>query len=446
MRILKIVIGLFLVALIAVSIYFYPRLPILTGYAAKMACSCTYISEESEDQIENQDLSFFPISLASVKFDKVAKTTTGSLLGLKPMTAEYRKGLGCVISSNNKIPKQTFEKNSNPSYQGLDTLNFPYGSKDLKAFTANINKESLNQAFQKAFDEEGAFDKRTRALLVMHKDTLVKEQYAPGFDEESKLLGWSMTKSICNTLFGMLVKEGKINIHDKAPIENWQKDERKEISMHHLLQMQSGLQWDENYFNWSDVTAMLYTEPSAYKTAINVPSQFTPGSHWYYSSGTTNILSGILRKQFNSHQDYLDFPHDKLFTPLGINADLETDAEGNYILSSYGFMSARDWAKLGQLYLNNGNWNGQQLLTEEWVKYSTTPAAHADNGIYGAQIWLNTNGAMFDKAPHDMYYFSGFQGQYVFVIPSKDLVIVRIGLAYLPELMNEVIGEIVESL
>jgi CubicO group peptidase (beta-lactamase class C family) len=445
MRILKILLSLLLVIIIGATVYYYPRLPILTGYAAKMACSCTYISKESPETIASQDLNFFPISLAEVSFDNVNRKTTASLFGLKPMTAQYRQGIGCALSNDKKDSKNVFFNKPNSSYKELDTIAFPYGNKDLIYLTNGTNEEALNEAFTLAFDQDDSFEKRTRALLVLHKDSLIKEAYAPGFDKESSLLGWSMTKSICNTLYGIMVKDGKISIEDKAPIASWQEDERKNISIHDLLQMQSGLQWNEDYFNWSDVTAMLYTEPSVYESAIKNPAEYAAGTHWYYSSGTTNILSGILRKQFNKPEDYLAFPEERLFNPLGINAQMETDIEGNYILSSYGFMTARDWSKLGLLYLNDGVWNGERLLPEGWVKYSTTPASNASNGIYGAQIWLNTNGAMFDKAPHDMFYFSGFQGQYVFVIPSKNLVIVRIGLSYQRELINEVIGGIVDA-
>ena len=443
MRILKILLGLIFILLIGVTVYFYPRLPILTGYAAKMACSCTYISKESPETIKTQDLNFFPISLAGLSFDDTNKKTTASLFGLKPMTAQYRDGLGCALLNDKKEFSKSFQKEQNVINNSLDTVAFPYGNKELLQLTKVTNEKTLNEAFALAFDQDESFEKRTRALLVLHNDSLIKEEYAPGFDKESFLLGWSMTKSICNTLFGILVKDGKINIEDKAPIASWQADERKNISINDLLQMQSGLKWNEDYFNWSDVTAMLYTEPSVYKSAIKNPAEHAAGSHWYYSSGTTNILSGILRKQFSRHEDYIAFPEERLFKPLGIIAQMETDAEGNYILSSYGFMSARAWSKLGQLYLSDGVWNGQRLLPEGWVKYSTTPASNASNGIYGAQVWLNTNGAMFDKAPHDMFYFSGFQGQYVFVIPSKNLVIVRIGLSYQPDLINEVLGRIV---
>jgi len=444
MRILKILLGLLLVCIIGVMVYFYPRLPILTGYAAKMACSCTYISKASPETIKSQDLNFFPISLAGVSFDNANKKTRASLFGMKPMTAQYRPGLGCVLINDNEKLKNSFVKKPQDN-NNLDTIAFPYGKKELVHLTKATNAPALDIAFELAFDQGESFEKRTRALVVLHNDSLIKEAYAPNFDKESLLLGWSMTKSICNTLYGIMVKDGRIDIKEKAPISSWQQDERSNITLHDLLQMQSGLAWDEDYFNWSDVTAMLYIEPSVYEVGIKNPAAYPPGSHWNYSSGTTNILSGILKKQFTNDEDYLSFPKERLFNPLGINAQLEADAEGNYIFSSYGFMSARDWSKLGLLYLNDGVWNGQRLLPEGWVKYSTTPASNATNGIYGAQIWLNSNGAMFDKAPHDMFFFSGFQGQYVFVIPSKNLVIARIGLSHQPDLINEVISIIVDA-
>lgn len=169
------------------------------------------------------------------------------------------------------------------------------------------------------------------------------------------------------------------------------------------------------------------TVRQAEKKAIARPTEI-----WNYSSGTSNLLSGILRKQFDSHQQYINFPYTALIDKIGMTSMIiETDQTGNFVGSSYAWATTRDWAKFGILYLNKGQWNGAQLFDEEWISYITTPTEHSD-GTYGGHFWLNAQGK-FPDAPKDMFSANGFQGQRVFIIPSKDLVVVRMGLAEEPD-------------
>lgn len=157
------------------------------------------------------------------------------------------------------------------------------------------------------------------------------------------------------------------------------------------------------------------------------PAEFEPNTHWNYSSGTTNLLSGILRKQFATQQEYLDFWYSALIDKIGMHSMLiETDLSGNYVGSSYGWATARDWAKFGLLYLHNGSWNGESILDPSWVRYAATPAV-GSRGDYGAHFWLNA-GKRYPDAPSDLYSCNGFQGQKIFIIPSHEMVIVRLGL------------------
>lgn len=171
-----------------------------------------------------------------------------------------------------------------------------------------------------------------------------------------------------------------------------------------------------------------------------------PGEIWNYSSGTSNLLSGILRDQFGSRQEYLDYPYKALIDKIGMHSMLlEVDMEGNYVGSSYGWATTRDWAKFGTLYLNSGNWNGEQLFSPKWVDYITKPTAHS-KGVYGAHFWLNAGGK-FPDVPRDMYSANSFQGQYVFVITSKDLVVVRTGLATNPIFdVNTFLRDLIKSI
>jgi CubicO group peptidase (beta-lactamase class C family) len=255
-----------------------------------------------------------------------------------------------------------------------------------------------------------------------------------------------MTKSITATYFGILQKQGKIDIMKPAPIAEWKNDERKKITLNNLLQMNSGLEWEEDYGKISDVTKMLYIAEDMTTPQIDKPLVGKPNSTWNYSSGTTNLLSGILRKQFKTHQEYLDFWYNSLFDKIGMHSALvEVDMNGNFIGSSYGWATTRDWAKFGLLYLHKGNWNGEQLFDESWSKYVSTPT-NTSNGSYGGQFWLNAGGK-FPNAPKDMYYASGYQGQMVAIFPSHDLVIVRMGLKEDPEFdFDGLLSGIVSSL
>ena len=264
--------------------------------------------------------------------------------------------------------------------------------------------------------------------MVLYKDQIIAEKYSEGFHKDSKILGWSMTKSILSTVFGVLEHQQKIRLQDKAPIASWQNDPRKEITIHNLLQMNSGLEWDENYDEISDATKMLFLERDMTKLQAAKPLVGKPNESWYYSSGTTNLLSGILRDQFETHQEYLDFWYTDLIDKIGMNSmTLEADLAGNYVASSYAWATARDWGKFGLLYLHNGAWNGEQLFTKDWVAYATTPTPTSE-GVYGAQFWLNADGG-FKDVPENMYYADGYKGQRVYVLPDQEMVIIRFGMS-----------------
>jgi CubicO group peptidase (beta-lactamase class C family) len=236
-----------------------------------------------------------------------------------------------------------------------------------------------------------------------------------------------MTKSIMSTVFGVMQYQGKINVEEKAPIEAWQNDDRKEITIHNLLQMNSGLEWDENYDGISDVTKMLFLQADMTQMQIDKPFVGKPNETWNYSSGTTNLLSGILRQKLGSEQEYLDYWYREFIDKIGMNSMVvETDLAGNYVGSSYGWATPRDWGKFGLLYLHRGNWNGEQIFAPEWTDYVAEPTPDS-NGTYGAQFWLNAEG-QFKDLPKNMFYADGYQGQFVFVFPDQDLVVVRMGL------------------
>ncbi|MBG6186696.1 serine hydrolase domain-containing protein [Flavobacterium sp. CAN_S2] len=422
----------------------YPKLDLISGFSAKSIASGHFIDNRSQEMIEKGDNDIDMIDLAKNNIEDAGKFAVASVYGLKERKAIYREGLGATLINDDfdvskpyLVPKRTKLNNNLP---------FPYGNKEPKdTIFANVDYTKLNAAVANAFDAKGELKKRTRSLLVIYKDKIIAEKYDTGFDKNSKILGWSMTKSITSAMFGILEKQRKFDIDAPAPIPEWANDERKLITTNDLLHMNSGLQWVENYSTICDATKMLFQAEDMTRSQLEKQAEHKPNTRWNYSSGTTNLLSGILRKQFKTHQEYLDFWYTDLIDKIGMNSMvIETDMAGNYVGSSYGWATTRDWSKFGLLYLHNGNWNGEQIFNEGWAKYTATPTNTSD-GRYGAHFWLNAGGT-FQDVPKDMYYCSGFQGQMVAIIPSLDLVIVRMGLKEDPNFdFNGMLKGIIES-
>jgi len=318
------------------------------------------------------------------------------------------------------VPQRNFKKTNLP---------YPYGDLEQKdTVFANIDYKKLNEVVAGQINNDTSRIEGTSSLLVIYKGHIVAEQYAEGFNKESKLLGWSMTKSIVSTMYGIMQKKGMIDVKNPADVDEWQNDERKNITYNNLLQMNSGLEWEEDYGKICDVTKMLYLDTDMSLKQAEKKLIGKPNESWYYSSGTSNLLAGMLmKKKFKTQQEYLDFWYNELVDKIGMHSMIiETDLAGNFVGSSYAWANTRDWAKLGLLYMNKGNWNGEQIIDSTWVDYATTPTNTSD-GQYGAQIWLN-KGLKYPDVPKDMFYFGGYQGQKVYMIPSKDLVVVRMGI------------------
>ena len=424
-KFLKLLALAIVLAILYVGFTTYPKLDLISGFSVKSIASGHFIDKRSKELIEDTDNDIKMITLATNSINDAGKFATSNVYGLKERKAIYREGLGATlinddydISKPYLLPKRAKSK----------ALPFPYGSIDPKdTVFSNIDYSKLKKAVDDSFDKNGGKAKRTRAVVVLYKDKLIAEKYDKGFSKDSKILGWSMTKSITSSAFGVLAKQGKIDIYKPAPVAEWQNDDRKIITINDLLHMNSGLEWEENYSTICDATKMLFQAEDMGKVQLDKPAQFKPNTHWNYSSGTTNLLSLILRRQFKSQQEYLDFWYSAVIDKIGMNSMIvEQDMSGTFVGSSYGWATPRDWSKFGLLYLRKGNWNGEQILDESWVKYTATPT-NTSEGKYGAQFWLNAGGK-FPDVPRDMFYCSGYQGQMVAIIPSLDMVIVRMGV------------------
>lgn len=418
---------LVLLLILAIAIFHnYPKLNLISGFASKNLASTNFISQRLHKDITENDNNVPLVKLARLE-TATENSAVASVYGLMERETICRDGLGCVLITDDYDKNQKLLKPNRRLVS--NALPFPYGNNDTKdTLFDSIDYDKLNTAVSNAFSNSDV--QKTRTVLVTYKGQIIAEKYMVEFSKDTPILGWSMTKSILGTLYGILEYQNKVNISEDRPFseEVQMKNLKHSITLNHLLRMQSGLEWDEDYTSISDVTKMLFLDTDMALTQANKQPIAKPTEVWNYSSGTTNLLSGLLRKQFKTHQEYLDFPYSALIDKMGMHSMLlETDMVGNFVGSSYGWATTRDWAKFGILHLNNGNWNGEQLFNPEWIDYITTPTTGSD-GVYGAHWWLNAGGK-YPDVPRDLYSANGYQGQRVFIIPSKDLVIVRTGLA-----------------
>ena len=442
------------VALIFGGKYLSSALSAGSGFSAKRICSGYFLSGMSGEQIVDESLIIASPFLSNISYeiDTTNRMVDARLYGLFERRAVFSEGTGCTLLRAGREQLQRKLELAKPG--NLDAmLPWPQGS---VPGPANTQLESvLEQAFAEP-DPQNA--RNTKAVVVIHKGRLIAEKYAPGVDARTPLPGWSMTKSVTNLLIGLLMNDGRLRLTQTAPVALWQSelgDPRGDITIDQLLRMSSGLKFDEKYALNSDVTRMLSIEPDAAGFAASKPLVAEPGSAWSYSSGTTNILSGVIRWTVGGYlQEYYDFTQKRLFLPLGIfTATLETDNNGTFIGSSYMYASARDWARLGQFCLQDGRWQGKRFLPEGWLKYSTTPTPNNPLNNYGAHFWLNADPQdssqqrTWPSLPADAYSMSGFQGKRVIIIPSKELVVVRLGISAGPnrgieQLVSAIIGVI----
>jgi CubicO group peptidase (beta-lactamase class C family) len=428
----------FLMIALAIVLYYFPE--VMAGMDAKTMCSCVNVTGRSPASVKQKELKVFP-GLTLAKFTIHPDSSVSARLLWRKSKAIYRKGLGCTLlaeepEANVRAVKISAPQMLNPS--ALDTISWPAGNKISDEAVLGVDYEALNEAIDNAFheiDPENPIN--THGVVVLYDGKLVGERYAEGLNYNSRLMGWSMTKSIGNALVGLLVKEGRLRIDDPAPVQEWQHDERKNITINNLLQANSGLQWDEGYFDpTSEFHEMFIRRDDKAGFAASLPLKHAPGTFFQYSSGSSNILSRIIRHELGDDQ-YFSFPYEKLFRKIGMfTAFLELDASGTFVTSSYGYASARDWARLGLLYLNDGVFNGERILPEGWVKYSTTPGPATLKRQYGAQMWLNVgridnpSDRFIPALPQDAFFFEGFERNSVTIIPSKKLVVVRLGVTH----------------
>jgi CubicO group peptidase (beta-lactamase class C family) len=460
-RVLLILKFLVLVFGICIFVLIRESLPIISGDGAKVLCSGVFLAGRNPEEVIKDDLAGFPLSLGSYTVDKADSSVTATVWGMALRKAVYRHGLGATLLSGiaeEELREQRIERAVAPVVDP-DTVDWPLGDRLAanmrggdplgvgpggapgygtgggtgdgavdgagggrgEGSAGGADTAALRVAVGMAFGDGAARVTGTRAVIVVRHGRIIAERYAAGFDRHTRLAGWSMAKGVTNALIGILVKQGKLNIFQPAPVDNWQQDDRSKITLANLLHMNSGLKWWEFYGGPSNATQMLFKERDMGRYAAESPSVDKPGEVFQYSSGTANILSFIIR-QTVGERGYHRFPYEQLFYRTGMySAVLEPDGGGTFVGSSYCYATARDWARFGLLYLQDGVWNGQRILPEGWVDFTRT------GDSYGALWWLNKSGR-HPHMPEDCFACEGYEGQYIWVIPSKDLVLVRLAM------------------
>ena len=426
-KVLRYVAIALLLAIVGGCVYLNRLLPIITGYAAKNLASAVFVSGREANDVEEIDLNFSLIRYTSNTVDYDNKTVTSRFLWSKS-TAAYREGYGVTLLRGitaEELREQRFPKGVLSEGQGKqDSIaQLSLGDSALAERLAPIAK---------AFVDERAYKGHPFAFVVLHRGGVVAECYDKGIGRDTKLLSWSMAKSFANALIGLMVKDSLLDIHAPMDIPEWQGDGRKAITLHDLMQMQSGLEWNEDYGARSDVNIMLHCERDMGLYALSKPLEHKPGTYWQYSSGTTNIVMRYLRSRFPSEEAFIGYMRSRLFDPLGIVRPVfEQDLSGTFVGSSYLYATARDFARFGQLYLDDGCVDSERILPKGWVDYTRRPAA-ASGKHYGAFFWLNGNGK-FPDVPKDMFYCDGHDGQDIFIFPSHELVVVVLGFSPKPD-------------
>ncbi|MBK8884347.1 MAG: serine hydrolase [Bacteroidales bacterium] len=411
--------------ILAACIYLNSLLPIITGYAAKNLCSAVFVSGRLPEDVENLDLNFSFIKFTRNNVDYGDKSVTSRFLWGRSK-AIYRDGFGTTLLrdvNEESLRKIKYPGGTEPGYS-QDTIKWPLGDIIPDSVTG-VDLKALSDVTGKVINDN-AYNGNVFAFIVLHKGIPVAEAYKPDFNQHTRLLSWSMAKSFTNAMVGILVRQGRVDIEKPAGIEEWKDDERNAITLNNLMQMQSGLEWNEDYGNRSDVTLMLHCESNMGEFAWEQKEEFPAGSHWYYSSGTTNIVSYLIREELGNDSLYYNFEDTELFNKIGMpDAVFEVDASGTRVGSSYLYATARDYARFGLLYLNNGVFNGERILPEGWVKYSTDVAS-ASGGLYGSFFWLNKSHKL-PSAPEDMYACDGHDGQHIYILPTQEMVVVILG-------------------
>ncbi|AFU97532.1 beta-lactamase [Simiduia agarivorans SA1 = DSM 21679] len=420
--VLAVLVLLSAVAIIAIGPAYVTHAPkMAAGMAAKLACSSRYVSGFSEHLAAADLESYSPIlAQVSLDFNDTDHAVTARFLGASP-SAHFVPGLGCALDYADKSIREAVQV---PALPVSDAL-WPAGD------GVNPPHPQAQTLLDEILKQDNAEGLQTRALVLIKEGELVAEAYAEGIDPQTPLLGWSMAKSMTAVAIGRLVQQGRASVASQTLFPEWQQDVRAQLSLEHLLTMTDGLDFAERYEPGTDATRMLFTEAGSAHYALTRPQIHPAGRRFNYSSGTANLLALWLMNQVGgSPQAVQSFLFNELFIPMGMQHTVfETDSLGVPVGSSYVYASARDWARMGQLLVNGGEINGEQLLAPDYVRHACSPNPSDNGRAYGYQLWLNEGDAAlrWPSLPVTACAAMGNRAQMVMMIPERKIVFVRLG-------------------
>jgi CubicO group peptidase (beta-lactamase class C family) len=411
---------------------------VATGFVARVICSETFVSGLDPDRTFVESTDAIPggrlITWAmDYRVDRAARDVTVTLFGLGRSRAVYRDGLGCTLDHGEKLVDVA-----------VPTSQAPPALLPEIAGVAVVTPQNpqLAAALDRAFAElPGQPPRRTRAIVVVKDGRIIAERYAEGIGIDTQLLGFSVTKSVVSALIGVLVRQGRLKLDGPAPVAAWSKpkDARHTITVEQLLRHTSGLALGSSLqtslgSTLEPVIRMKYVENDMAAYAEHAPLESEPGSSWNYQDGNTLILSRLIQDTLGGNpDDMLRFARRELFGPLGMrHVTLQVDGTGTIEGSSEMLASARDWARFGQLYVDGGMAGGQRILPVGWVEFSASPTPKAWVG-YGAGFWTDRGGSfgatyrIEHGMPREAFFAKGTMGQYVIIVPSERLIVVRLG-------------------
>ena len=417
--------------LVVLAVVFRPdrALHVASGLTAQLLCSATFVSGlEPEKAFAETVRPMASVAGPLLRYavDRNEKSVSASILGLLPSKAVYHAGYGCRLeyAESRAVPPPLSQTAPPAELPTVETVN-----PELRAI--------LDRAFA---EQNGPPPRNIKAIVIVKDGRIVAERYAAGYGPETPLPSFSVAKSITNALVGILVRQGKLKVEAPAPIAAWHGagDPRAAITLDNLIRMDSGLALEESDSGFDPVSRMLYLEDDMAAFAEAGQVGVTPGTAWDYTSANTLIISAIIRDAIGGGQaDYLRFARDELFAAAGMrNVTMEFDGAGTQVSSTSIFAPARDWARFGELFLNDGvAATGTRVLPEGWVAYSK----HSTLGsTYGAGFWTNDGPSEFaaDRIaagmPADAFFASGNLGQRIYIVPSEHLVVVRFGVTHRP--------------
>jgi len=429
-----IAVALALAALTTACVTFRPdrALRVATGVVAHNVCSKTFVSGLDPQTVfsETSDRDGLRRLRRLLKFqvDRAAMTVDASVAGMFGSHAAFHEGFGCVLRHGARepyIPKSDLHALQIPKSPPLLA---EIAGPDVVQASDPALKAALDHAFEEP--DKPPF-RRTKAVVVVHDGKVIAERYANGIGVNTPLMGFSMTKSVVSALIGVMTQQGLTSPSMPAPVPEWRGDIRREIEVEDLLRMTTGLALDETNSGFDPSSQMVYLHDDMAGFAANAMPVAQRRTRWYYSSATTQLLARIIRDGVGGPEQTLAFAWRELFNPLGMrNVTLEFDGSGTLQGSTYMLASARDWARFGLLYLNDGIVGGKRILHEDWVDFSAAATLDSD---YGAGFWTNRSehpnakGRVRAGIPRDAFFASGDLGQRVVIMPSQHLVVVRLG-------------------